>query len=63
MDGTPASEIRLDEVRKVYPGGSVAVEGLSLDIPAGQVVALVGPSGCGKSTTLRMINRLIEPTS
>jgi osmoprotectant transport system ATP-binding protein len=63
VDGTPASEIRLDEVRKVYPGGSAAVEHLSLHVPAGKVVALVGPSGCGKSTTLRMINRLIEPTS
>ncbi|HEX4868891.1 MAG TPA: ABC transporter ATP-binding protein [Acidimicrobiales bacterium] len=55
--------IRLDHVEKRFPGsGRAAVEDLSLDIPAGQLVALVGPSGCGKTTTLRMINRLIEPS-
>jgi len=54
--------IGLDSVSKVYPDGSAAVEGLSIDIPQGELVVLVGPSGCGKSTTLRMINRLIEPT-
>ncbi|HEV2086997.1 MAG TPA: ATP-binding cassette domain-containing protein [Cryptosporangiaceae bacterium] len=58
-DGTA---IRLEQVRKVFPGGSVAVEGLTLEVPEGELVALVGPSGCGKSTTLRMINRLIEPS-
>ena len=57
-------EIRLDEVTKTYPGAAApAVDRLSLDIPAGEVVVLVGPSGCGKTTTMRMINRLIEPTS
>ena len=55
--------IRLDHVSKVYPDGSAAVDELSLDVPSGDLVVLVGPSGCGKSTTLRMINRLIEPTS
>jgi osmoprotectant transport system ATP-binding protein len=56
--------IRLDRVSKTFPGGSrPAVQELSLDIPAGQTVCLVGPSGCGKTTTLKMINRLIEPTS
>jgi len=50
-------------VRKVFAGsGAPAVGDLSLDIPAGQIVVLVGPSGCGKTTTLKMINRLIEPT-
>jgi osmoprotectant transport system ATP-binding protein len=49
-------------VRKEY-AGAVAVEGLSLDVPAGELMVLIGPSGCGKSTVLRMINRLIEPTS
>ena len=55
--------IVLDRVRKVYPGGAVAVHELSLEVPAGETAVLVGPSGCGKTTTLKMINRLIEPTS
>jgi osmoprotectant transport system ATP-binding protein len=54
--------ITFDRVTKRYPGGTVAVDGLSLEIPAGQTAVLVGPSGCGKTTSLRMINRLIEPT-
>ncbi len=54
--------IRLRSVTKAY-GESVVVDDLNLDVPTGQMVALVGPSGCGKTTTLRMINRLIEPTS
>jgi osmoprotectant transport system ATP-binding protein len=53
----------LAAVGKTYPDGTVAVRALDLDIPAGELVVLVGPSGCGKSTILRMINRLIEPTS
>ena len=55
--------IRLDGVGKTFPDGTVAVESLDLDVPRGAVVTLVGPSGCGKSTTLKMVNRLIEPTS
>jgi osmoprotectant transport system ATP-binding protein len=55
--------IRLDSVTKRFPNGNVAVHELSLTVPAGEVCVLVGPSGCGKTTTLRMINRLIEPTS
>ncbi len=59
-----AGAIRLDHLTKRYPGGArPAVDALELDIPAGQLVALVGPSGCGKTTTLKMINRLVEPTS
>jgi osmoprotectant transport system ATP-binding protein len=55
--------IVLDQVRKQYADGTVAVSELSLDVPAGQIAVLVGPSGCGKTTTMRMINRLVEPTS
>ena len=54
--------IRLESVRKQYPGGLVAVEDLTIEVPSGEVCILVGPSGCGKTTILRMINRLIEPT-
>jgi osmoprotectant transport system ATP-binding protein len=62
---TPAGEpaIRLEHLTKRYPGSSrPAVDALDLSIPRGELVALVGPSGCGKTTTLKMINRLIEPT-
>jgi osmoprotectant transport system ATP-binding protein len=55
--------ITFDRVTKAYADGTVAVDRLSLDVPEGQVVVLVGPSGCGKTTTMRMINRMIEPTS
>ncbi|MCU1346032.1 MAG: proline/glycine betaine transporter ATP-binding protein [Acidimicrobiia bacterium] len=55
--------IALERVSKVYPGGTVAVESLDLVVESGTVTVLVGPSGCGKTTTLRMINRMIEPSS
>jgi len=56
--------IRLQQLTKTFPGqGKPAVEQLDMDIPAGEIVILVGPSGCGKTTTMRLINRLIEPTS
>jgi osmoprotectant transport system ATP-binding protein len=55
--------ITFERVTKRYPDGTVAVDALDLEIPAGQTMILVGPSGCGKTTSLRMINRLIEPTS
>jgi len=54
--------IRLEDVTKRY-GEKVAVDGLTLEIAEGEVCVLIGPSGCGKTTTLRMINRLVEPTS
>jgi osmoprotectant transport system ATP-binding protein len=63
MDATEDSMIRLQGVGKTYPGGTVAVQELDLDVSRGELVTLVGPSGCGKSTTLKMINRLIEPTT
>jgi osmoprotectant transport system ATP-binding protein len=56
--------IRLEELTKRYPGqAEPAVDGISLDVPAGEIVVFVGPSGCGKTTTLKMINRIVEPTS
>jgi len=56
--------IRLTDVSKHFGGSSgAAVDNLSLDIETGSIMALLGPSGCGKTTTLRMINRLIEPSS
>ena len=50
-------------VTKRYADGTVAVDDLDLEIPTGQITVLVGPSGCGKTTTLRMINRMVDPTA
>jgi len=55
--------IRLVALSKHYPNGQVAVDSLDLEVDKGDVCVLVGPSGCGKTTTLKMINRLVEPTS
>jgi osmoprotectant transport system ATP-binding protein len=56
--------IRLDALTKHYPGqADPAVDRVTMDIPAGQMTIFVGPSGCGKTTTMKIINRLIEPTS
>jgi glycine/betaine/L-proline transporter ATP-binding subunit len=56
--------IRLEHLRKEYPGQEApAVADLCLTVPEGEISVLVGPSGCGKTTTMRMINRIIEPTS
>jgi osmoprotectant transport system ATP-binding protein len=55
--------IRFDAATKRYPDGTVAVDQLDLEAPSGKITVLVGPSGCGKTTSLRMINRMIEPTS
>src|SRR6202022_2754914 len=54
--------IRLEKVTKRFPGGHAAVRELTIQFPTGQLTMLVGPSGCGKTTTLKMINRLIEPS-
>ncbi|HKA03706.1 MAG TPA: ATP-binding cassette domain-containing protein [Acidimicrobiales bacterium] len=55
--------IRFDSVTKQYPDGTKAVDGLSIEMSTGQITVLVGSSGSGKTTTLRMINRMIEPSS
>jgi osmoprotectant transport system ATP-binding protein len=55
--------ITFESVTKRYPDGTIAIDSLSLEIPDGKIMVLVGPSGCGKTTSLRMINRLVEPTS
>lgn len=56
--------IELRDLTKRYPGQSApAVDAISLDVSPGELVVFVGPSGCGKTTTMKMINRLIEPTS
>ena len=73
MDGTApatapaapsgAEEIRLEGVSKVYDDGTVGVAELDLTFAAGELTVLVGPSGCGKTTTMKMINRIIEPST
>jgi osmoprotectant transport system ATP-binding protein len=55
--------VELWNVSKVFAGNVKAVDDITLQVPAGRVVALLGPSGCGKTTTLRLMNRLEEPTS
>jgi osmoprotectant transport system ATP-binding protein len=61
--GSAGTRIFLDGVTKQYSGQArPAVDNVTMEIPAGEIVMLVGPSGCGKTTTMKMINRLIEPT-
>ncbi|RZT25036.1 osmoprotectant transport system ATP-binding protein [Mycobacterium sp. BK558] len=55
--------ITFTSVTKKYPDGTVAVDDLTLEVPEGTLTVFVGPSGCGKTTSMRMINRMIEPTS
>ncbi|WP_432543173.1 ABC transporter ATP-binding protein [Kineococcus sp. SYSU DK002] len=54
--------ITFEAVRKQFPDGTVAVDDLHLELPTGRTTVFVGPSGCGKTTSLRMINRMVEPT-
>ena len=54
--------LRLEGLTKRYPTGDEALKGVDLEVPKGQVMALIGPSGAGKSTLIRCINRLVEPT-
>ncbi|GHE12210.1 ABC transporter ATP-binding protein [Klenkia taihuensis] len=63
MEATAAEPIRLQGVSKVYPDGTVGVAELDLTFAAGELTVLVGPSGCGKTTTMKMINRIIEPST
>ena len=57
-------QIKLENLSKKYPNTSKeAVKDFNLTIPAGECVVFVGPSGCGKTTTMKMINRIIEPTA
>ena len=55
--------LRIKGLSKRYRSGDLALKGIDLDVPDGQVMALIGPSGAGKSTVIRCINRLVEPTS
>lgn len=55
--------ITFDQASKTYPDGTVAVDRLSLEVPRGALTVFVGPSGCGKTTSMRMINRMVEPTT
>lgn len=64
MPNVHGEEIRLEKLTKRYPNTEKdAVKEFNLTIPAGELVVFVGPSGCGKTTTMKMINRIIEPTS
>ncbi len=67
MSSSRAATVAFDHVTKRYSGTGAgtpgAVEDLSIEVPAGKICVLVGPSGCGKTTSLKMVNRLIEPTS
>lgn len=58
-----SSMLHIENLRKVYRGGKVAVDNLTLDIKKGEFIAFIGTSGSGKTTALRMLNRMVEPTS
>ena len=55
--------LRIRGLAKRYRAGDLALKGIDLDVPDGEVMAMIGPSGAGKSTVIRCVNRLVEPTS
>ena len=55
--------INLNEVSKTFDNGTIAVQGMSIDVLKGQFISFLGPSGCGKSTVLKMISGLLKPTT
>ncbi len=59
----PRSVIRFEGVSKVFPGGTRAVDDVSFEVYEGECITFVGPSGCGKTTTVKLLNRLVEPSS
>jgi NitT/TauT family transport system ATP-binding protein len=61
--GADEPAVRVVELTKDYPGGVRALEGVTFDVPAGQLTSLIGPSGCGKTTTLKIVAGLIPATS
>ncbi len=61
--GAPSPLLAIEALTKVYPGGTRALDGVSLTVERPEVVAIIGTSGAGKSTLIRCINRLVEPTS
>jgi osmoprotectant transport system ATP-binding protein len=64
VGNTMGAHIQLRDVNKTYPNQTAAaVENFSMDINPGELIMFVGPSGCGKTTTMKMVNRIIEPTS
>ena len=64
MQDASGAVVAFEHVTKRYPGSDApAVDDLSLEVPAGEICVLVGPSGCGKTTTMKMVNRLIEPSA
>ncbi|PQV55264.1 phosphonate transport system ATP-binding protein [Defluviimonas denitrificans] len=62
MTGQGQAMLRLKNLVKTYKTGDQALKAVNLEVPDGQVLALIGPSGAGKSTMIRCINRLVEPT-
>jgi NitT/TauT family transport system ATP-binding protein len=61
--GSAEPAVRVVDLTKDFPGGTRAVEGVTFDVPAGQLTSLIGPSGCGKTTTLKIVAGLMPATS